>query len=187
MKTLKIAVIAEDKTDCDTLRVIIQRILGKETAVKGVAARGCGNLAKMIPSALRDLEKQSYSIFIIVRDLDDQDEVKIRRKLEEIVRSSSRHPEKCLICIPIQELEAWFWADQAVLAIATAKRTIKAHLNPQSLKNPKEKLIEASTEGNRKPRYITQKNPDLAEQLDLKICADRCPSFRDLQDFLVAL
>lgn len=188
MKTPKIAVIAEDKTDCKTIKVIIQRILGQQTSVTGVSAYGCGNLAKMIPGTLSDLGKEGFSCFIIVRDLDNNDEAKIRSILMQAVQKSSFRPEHSFICIPVQELEAWFWADQTVLTkVATAKGKIKAHPNPQNIENPKEKLIRASIEGNRKPRYITQNNPDLAQHLDLEICADRCPSFRDLRDFLVRL
>jgi Domain of unknown function (DUF4276) len=127
--------------------------------------------------------------FIIVHDLDRNpendalnDEVKLRKTLEA---SSSDVTNKC-ICIPIEEIEAWFWSDKEVVHhIGQGKGNARA--NPHLISQPKEKLIELSKGENRKPRYSTNMNVELAEMLDLEICADRCPSFKDLVEFLKSL
>jgi hypothetical protein len=62
-----------------------------------------------------------------------------------------------------------------------------AHPNPHLIIKPKEKLIQLSIGENRKPRYSTNMNVELAEKLNLELCATRCPSFKNLLDFLQSL
>jgi hypothetical protein len=84
--------------------------------------------------------------FIIVHDLDRNpennslnDESELRRKLE----SSSSVVNNKYICIPIEEMEAWFWSDPTVIQ-HIGKGKGKAQVNPDGISQPKEKLIELS-------------------------------------------
>jgi hypothetical protein len=189
MSDYVIALIAEDDTDCDTIRKIVHRVLGKQTKTKKWSSGGCSKLKRKLAANLATLAKAGCNAFIIVHDLDRNpennalnDEVKLRKILET---NSSDVTNKC-ICIPIEEIEAWFWSDQEVVHhIGQGKGNAKT--NPHLISQPKEKLIELSKGENRKPRYSTNMNVELAEMLDLKICADRCPSFKDLVEFLKSL
>jgi len=87
------------------------------------------------------------------------------------------------ICIPIEELEAWFWSDPEVIKYIGRGKG-KAEANPHKISKPKEKLIKLSEGGNRKPRYSTNMNAELADMLNLELCADRCPAFKGLIKFL---
>lgn len=44
-----------------------------------------------------------------------------------------------------------------------------------------------SRDGGKKPRYATSDNPDLAKELDLEACAQRCPAFAALRTFVAGL
>lgn len=186
-----IALIAEDATDCDTVRKIVHRVLGTSTKTKPWASNGCSTLKRKLSAKLKAMSNEGCNAFIIVHDLDRNpqnnslnDEAKLRKTLEKSaseVGSINKH-----ICIPIEELEAWFWSDPDVVRHVGRGRG-EAKLNPYLVTKPKEQLISLSHGENRKPRYSTNMNVELAEMLNLELCSDRCPSFKNLLDFLKSL
>jgi Domain of unknown function (DUF4276) len=190
-KHLKIAILAEDETDCETIREIIHRLLGANVKTKFWASKGCPTLKRKLAAKLNEMSKQGCNAFVIVHDLDRNpqngclnDEPKLRKTLEELAsksQSQNRH-----ICIPIEELEAWFWSDPEVLKLVGRGKG-KAQANPDQIKKPKEKLEKLSDGENMRPRYSTNENFELAKKLNFDLCSDRCPSFKDLQDFLKSL
>jgi hypothetical protein len=191
MSKLRIALIAEDDTDCEAIKTIIRRILGDNVSTKKWASNGCSTLRRKLSAKLFSLSDDGCNVFVIIHDLDRNpengilnDEVQLRQILEKSasdIKQSARH-----ICIPIEELEAWFWSDPKVIEyIGKGKR--KASVNPHSLAKPKEELIKLSRDEKRRPRYSTNMNAELAEKLDLELCAQRCASFRDLLEFLRSL
>jgi hypothetical protein len=191
MSNIKIALIAEDETDCAAIRRIVHRVLGTEIATKKWASNGCSTLKKKLTAKLKVLSSEGCNIFIVVHDLDRNpqnaslnNEAALRSKLETLsaeIKSLNKH-----ICIPIEELEAWFWSDPEVIKYLGGEKG-KAHPNPHEIKSPKEKLIELSRDGSRKPRYSTNDNDKLATMLNLDLCSKRCSSFRDLVKFLRSL
>ena len=188
---LSIALIAEDDTDCDTIRKIVHRVLGTNTKTKPWASKGCSTLKKKLSARLRAMSNEGCNAFIIVHDLDRNpqnkslnDEVKLRQTLETAASEGegiNKH-----ICIPIEELEAWFWSDPDVIKHVGLRKG-EAKTNPHLIDKPKEQLIRLSIGENKKPRYSTNMNVELAEMLNLEICSDRCPSFKDLLNFLQSL
>jgi len=188
MSNIKIALIVEDETDYDAIRRIVHRVLGEDVTTKKWASKGCSTLKKKLTAKLKLLSTEGCNIFIIVHDLDRNpqndslnNETELRSKLEKLssgVESFNKH-----ICITIEELEAWFWSDPEVIKYLGGQKG-KAHPNPHEIKSPKEKLIELSVGKNRKPRYSTNMNVELAEILNLDLCYDRCPSFKNLLNFL---
>jgi hypothetical protein len=191
MNKLRIAVIAEDDTDCDAIKNIIRRVLDENVSTKKWASKGCGILKQKLSAKLSSLARDGCNAFIVVHDLDRNpengmlnDEAQLRRELEKLasnINRSARH-----ICIPIEELEAWFWSDPKVIEYI-GKGKGKASANPHSLAKPKEELIKLSRDEKRRPRYSTNMNAELAEKLDLELCAQRCESFRGLKQFLESL
>jgi Domain of unknown function (DUF4276) len=186
-----IALIAEDETDCKAVRKIIHRVLGNGIGTKNWASKGCSTLKRKLPSKLKAMSNDGCTAFVIIHDLDRSpqngnlnNEAELRQVLEKA--SSEISSMKKHICIPIEELEAWFWSDPNVIRhIGRGKG--KAHPNPHLIVKPKEKLIELSAGENRKPRYSTNMNVELAEILDLDICSKHCPSFQELIAFLQSL
>lgn len=188
MTSLRIGVVAEDETDAKTLRVLVQRLRGREVAVPVRFGGGCGEILRKGERYMRDLVRDGCQGLILVRDLDRDsrngqlnDKDACRRQLEAIPGHAGalRH-----ICIPVEELEAWFWADEQVIRKVGRDAALKAHASPENLRQPKEALMRLSRAGGQRPRYATTDNPDLAKDLDLDLCARRCPAFRQLRDFV---
>jgi Domain of unknown function (DUF4276) len=137
------------------------------------------------------MAEEGCNAFIIVHDLDRNpknnslnDEKKLLKDLE--LNCSNLTGIKKYICIPIEELEAWFWSDPEVVKYVGRGKG-KANPNPHLIIKPKEELIKLSIGENRKPRYSTNMNVELAQRLNLELCATRCPSFKNLLDFLQSL
>jgi len=94
------------------------------------------------------MSNEGCNAFIIVHDLDRNpqnnalnDEEKLRKTLEKStseVGSINKH-----ICIPIEELEVWFWSDPDVIRHVGRGRG-EAKLNPCLITKPKEQLISLS-------------------------------------------
>lgn len=191
MISLRIAIIAEDDTDCEAIRTIIHRVLGKEIATKKWASKGCSILKRKLPAKIKVLSQEGCNTFVILHDLDRNpqngslnNELELRRTLEKSTSSFqgiSKH-----ICIPVEELEAWFWSDSEVIKYVGRGKG-QAKENPHKIFKPKEELLKLSIGENRKPRYSTNMNVELAAMLDMNICADRCPSFNQLRIFLKSL
>lgn len=191
MSNLRIALIAEDNTDCEAVREIVHRVLGEKTQTKKWASNGCNHLRRKLSAKMMALSNEGCNAFIIVHDLDRNpangslnDEAKLRTKLEKLMAEFDKIEKH--ICIPIEELEAWFWSDPNVIKSIGGQKA-KADPNPQSITKPKEKLIEISKGENRKPRYSTNDNVKLAKMLNLELCSRRCSSFKKLLDFLKQL
>jgi len=194
MKPVRIGLLAEDETDCDALEVLVRRIAtetnGSRPAVKKFGGHGCARLRNKAEPTLRAMVREGCTAAVLVHDLDRDpingqlnDPRALRADLERIVVPPGLSR---LICIPVEELEAWFWSDPRVIQNVGRDKG-KASVSPHLIKKPKEALINLSRGANRKPRYRTSDNPRLAELLDLSLCADRCPAFRDLRDFIRGL
>lgn len=190
MSSCTIALIAEDDTDCETVRKIVHRVLGSNIKTKLWASKGCSTLKRKLSAKLKVMSNEGCNAFIIVHDLDRNpqnnslnDEVKLRETLET---ASSEIKDYKHICIPVEELEAWFWSDPEVIK-HVGRGKGKARTSPHLIIKPKEELIQLSIGENRKPRYSTNMNVELAEMLNIDLCSARCASFKDLLNFLQSL
>lgn len=186
-------VLAEDASDCDVLKEIIRRLREKKEplGVKPFNARGCANLRRKMIPWIKVMLGEGCSAFIIVHDLDRDkgtlqlnDEAALMREL-----NSKKYPagaEERLICVPVEELEAWFWSDQQLLDRVARGNPANASHHPREIIDPKGKLRQLYKR-NGKSQYSTNANKELAEHLDLQICAKRCPEFAELCHFIERL
>jgi hypothetical protein len=137
------------------------------------------------------MSNEGCDVFIIIHDLDRNPEnncLNNEETLRGFLEAAASQVEgiKKHICIPIEELEAWFWSDPDVVTFVGRGKG-QAQLNPHSITQPKEQLLKLSCGENRKPRYSTNMNVDLAKRLNLELCSSRCSSFKDLLNFLQGL
>lgn len=194
---LRIGVLAEDSTDADTLAVLIRRIAAAHGAAPGaigLRARcggGCAQLRNKAKVWMKQLvELDECRALILLHDLDRNPQNNQLRDEHELYRLLAAIPAPpgvaSHICIPIEELEAWFFASERVLSeICRAPKP--AHPSPHTIPRPKERLLELSKGANRKPRHSTNDNPRYAELLELDACARRCPAFHALSEFVIDL
>lgn len=184
MSGSRVALLAEDETDCDAVGELVRRIASDvgnpRVGVKKYWGNGCSRLRKKAEQKMKLMAADGCAAAILVHDLDRNDEATLRAELAQIEVPAGlwRH-----ICIPVEELEAWFWSDPKVVQIV-GRGEGKDHPSPHLIKSPKEALIRLSRGAGKKPRYSTNDNPNLAKELDLALCAKRCPAFRDLAHFV---
>ncbi len=183
----KLGIIAEDETDADALRVIAQRIVPR-LATKKRVGNGCSKILVKTAKWLPELRRDGCTHFALVHDLDrDKDRNQLRS--ESALRASlqSKIPDGFdpLICIPVEELEAWFWADAALLTDLARKPT-SAQV-PHTVASPKEALEKLSRDGGKKPRYSTNDNAKLAAKLDLTVARKACRSLEAFCAFVEQL
>lgn len=176
----RLGVIAENESDVDAFKVLVGRIVPK-LGVKRRSANGCGKLVKKAPTWMQELADSRCSGVVLLHDLDKNHEPTLLATLNAIPVPKGIQR---FICIPAEELEAWFWADTKVLS-AIGRKTVQAHPSPHLVRSPKEALQKLSADAGGRPRYSENDNAKYAAQLDLDMCAQRCRSFADLRQFLV--
>ncbi|MCY1073452.1 DUF4276 family protein [Archangium lansingense] len=182
-----IGLVAEDDTDVDTLKVIVNRVMERPTGFRKRVGNGCARIRHKAGIWLKQLGDEGCTAVIVLHDLDRNPANnalnaidKLYRDLEKVCSGSG---VVHFICIPVEEIEAWFWADEKVVK-RVGRGEGKAHPNPEAISRPKEGLIRLSRGANKKPLYSTNENVKLAELLSLDICREKCPSFRGLYSFL---
>lgn len=188
MAELTLGVLAEDTNDCDVIDMLIGRILAEKQVSAGQykvhrrADKGCAKLLRKARPWIRELTDRGCRSIILVHDRDSNDEAQLRAKLSALpVPRGVRR----LVCIPVEEIEAWFFASPRALQLVCRDRGASyVHPSPHLIANPKEKLKELSLGANRRPRYSENDNARLAAALELDACARRCPAFRELRQFI---
>jgi hypothetical protein len=180
-------VLAEDATDCKTTAVLIGRI-APGALVRSRYGNGCANLRRKAFAWMRDLAADGCTDLLLIHDLDRDpfngelnDEGELRRRLESI-KGPRGVPR--LVCIPVEEIEAWFWADPAVLTKVARRKVPEGKSEPHRVPRPKEELERLSRDERGRTRYDTNDNPALAKDLDPDLCAQRCKSFAALRAFV---
>ncbi len=186
MPDARFGVIAEDDSDFRVARVIIHRLGGERLTIRRRVTNGCSKLDQKLGIWQSQLVDEGCNALIVLRDLDRNvlnslnDEGALRRRLEqaEVPTGVSR-----LICIPIEELEAWFWSDPKVVQ-TVGRGQGKASASPHRIARPKEELIRLSMKASGRPLHSSNDNEKLAQILDLDLCAQRCVSFRNFRNFV---
>ncbi len=181
-----LAIFGEDRSDTDTLRVLVRRLAGSPTlSVKSKSYGSCGELVRKVTADLKAQQRLGCNRFVVCYDADGPDPAARHEQMRQIVRRSGVEP--CCVVIPVEEIEAWILADvQAVTKVFSGwSPQPKPIDNPETIPNPKEYLIRLSRGLNRKPRYDhVNDNPRVAEHLDLTRVTRLCPSFRPLAAFI---
>jgi hypothetical protein len=196
MAELQLGVLAESDSDCEVIRVVVRRIFEAKSDKPGSwrvhkrAGKGCAKLRQRAGRWLVELAESGCTAAVVVHDLDRNpangslnDVALLERELAAIPVPRKL---KRLICIPIEEIEAWFFASEKALEKACGKPH-KPHASPHLIARPKERLIDLSRGFNKRPRYSENDNPKLAEELDLAECTRRCPAFGALHEFVLGL
>ncbi len=182
-----IGIIAEDDSDFEAAKAIIKRLVKKDNIpFKKAVGDGCGKVKRKAASYAIDLKKRGCDMLILFHDLDRNDFTTLKRELEDKLTNS---PIKIkLVCIPTEEIEAWYLSDpDGLKTVFGLKRKPKIKGSPEDIPSPKEKLgelIYACSDKN--IIYLnTKHNKVLGEKLSIDIMKHKCKSFKKLYDFII--
>jgi hypothetical protein len=180
-----VGIIAEDDSDVDAARVLIQRISKRDNiGIKRSVGKGCGRIKRKCLKWAETLGAKGCKYLVLIHDRDRHNIAELRGSLAAAISPSPIRPY--LICIPVEEMEAWWLADPNALKRALhLDRTPKIHGLPQSIPSPKEyigRLAKQCSQG--KVLYLnTVHNPVIASHVDLSKL-QKCDSFAPFFDFV---
>ena len=182
-----IGLIVEDKSDFDSLKVLIKRVTKKNNIkFRKAISNGCGKLRRKASSYAINLHNQGCDMIILVHDLDRNELNTLKTDLEKkLTTSPAKHN---FICIPVEEIEAWFLGDLNCIKTTFNLRTLpKIEGVPETIKSPKEKIEDLVWRYSNKSKiYLnTEHNEKLSANLCLESVNARCKSFRNLNDYLL--
>ncbi len=187
-KVKSIGLIVEDDTDFTCFKTLISRIANKDKIkFKKVIGNGCGKIKKKAFAWSSNLHQRGCNVLVLVQDLDRNDKTNLKTNLENSLEGSPINSR--LICIPIEELEAWLISDpHAIKKAFSLKRLPKFKGNPETISSPKERLRDSIYACSDKSiLYITKHNEKIAQQVSINVIKDKCNSFLELHDFVKEL
>jgi Domain of unknown function (DUF4276) len=182
---LRVGIIAEDVSDVDAARVLIRRIARRtDIGFKHFAGKGCGRMKGKCKAWAQALRAKGCGYLILIHDRDRRRLAELRTELEQAI---SPCPIKLyLICIPVEEMEAWWLADpNAIQKALNLARSPSVKGVPEQIPSPKERierLVKVCSGG--RVLYLTREhNWRIAEHVDLDKVR-RCVSFLPLSSFV---
>lgn len=181
----RIGIIAEDYSDVGSVKILIHRISGNSRiGTKKFIGRGCGKIKRKCNAWAYQLKLKGCSALIVIHDLDNNAIANLYKNIET---SLSPCPiEKHLICIPVQELEAWLLSDpDAIKRAMKLKKAPKVKGIPEGINSPKEYLgsIILKASDGEKIYMNTVHNESIATALSISK-ALHCPSFKPFHHFV---
>ncbi len=184
MKSKKVGLIVEDKSDRDVIEQTIRKLVqGNQFKVVPVYARGCGRIMSKCRRWATNLHSRGCTALILVQDLDDKQHHTL---YSDLINSLAPSPIALFtVIIPIRMIEAWLLSDGAAIRSTFRLNTTPEIPNPQSVVDPKSKLEElVYVHSGKKRRYIsTIHNGPLSAALNLEKVRN-CTSFKPFEDFI---
>jgi hypothetical protein len=184
-KVLKIGLIVENQSDFDTITELSKKIpIKRKITFKKALGKGCGKVRLKCKRFAINLKNKGCHRLIIVHDLDDYNEINLKKQLQSLVKP---YPQKnSVVIIPIRAIEAWLLAD--IKAIQTTfgykKGKIKAINDTERIQDPKNTLTKLINEKMKKPYLNTVHNQKIAKNIDINNLL-KCSSFIPLYEFLL--
>lgn len=181
-----IGIISEDESDFESSKTIIKRIIPKsDISFKKAIGNGCGKIRRKALAYTIDLKKRGCDTVILIHDLDRQDFEKLKSELH--IKLTECPLANKLICIPVEEIEAWFLSDpDGIKKTFNLKRKPKVKGNPETIISPKEKLGELIYHCSEKNiHYLnTKHNQLLSSIVSIELMRQKCKSFEHFYSFV---
>jgi hypothetical protein len=182
-----VGIIAEDNSDINSLKILINRISKKNIGTKHFAGEGCSSIVRKCNIWAKQLLARGCSALLVVHDSDTNRPQDIFNK---IANGLNPNPfKKSLICIPVQELEAWLLSDAiAIRKGMNLRRDPKTRGLPEEIDSPKEYLerIISTCSGGTRTYLNTIHNEKIISYVNLAGLKKKCPSFVPLCNFIQA-
>ena len=183
-----VGIIAEDESDVASAKALIHRIANNEQiGIKKFVGKGCGRIKRKCNSWANQLKQKGCSTLIVIHDCDSNIladlHIKIKGALDPCAIANY------LICIPVQEFEAWLLSDPDAIKSGMnlkLKPNIKGF--PETINSPKEHLGELIYKFSKGEKiYLnTKHNEKIAKELSIEKVTKRCPSFVPFRNFIEA-
>lgn len=182
-----IGLIVEDNSDFEAFRILIQRIIQKDNIkFRKAVSNGCGKLRRKAASYAVNLYQKGCNMIVIVHDLDRNNYNELKEDLEAKISGS---PAKFnFICIPIEEIEAWFLSDPKSIRVTfNLEKVPKIKGQPETIASPKEYIEQiVKIHSNKTKLYLnTKHNSQLSENVSIELINEKCNSFKELNDYLL--
>ena len=184
-KVKSIGLIVEDNSDFSCFTTLIKRIANRQNIkFKKFIGNGCGKIKKKALAWSTILYQRGCNVLILAQDLDRNDLNILKSELEASLKDSPINTR--LICIPIEELEAWLISDpQGLKNTFSLKRLPKFKGKPETIDSPKEKLRDRIYYcSDKNLLYITKHNDKIAQEISIEQVKSKCPSFEKLYVFV---
>lgn len=182
-KPLVLGIIAEDNSDVLCLKVLSRRISGIDMSALYFVGDGCGKVMRNCSAWAELLRKRGCNLLVVVHDRDRKDASVLHKELTDAMAPCpfTNH----LVCIPVEELEAWLLSDESALSKLFGIK-FKAISHPENVASPKEHIERmVRSKSFRQKQYInTTHNPKIAALVDLNLISHKCPSFRPFHKFI---
>lgn len=174
-------VIVEGKDDQEALPKIIRKCFSEHIDVEVRKAGGGYNFMSKFRGFLEEFKhiKQGKPCdkALVIRDADNKDIKKLKDNMKERIKGRS-YPFEVNFIIIVQELEAWFLADEQAISSVTNFTIPRISNQIEDIFDPKQELEKIL---NNKGIYYTPKIAgEIAEQLNLSTTKNRCPHFDQL-------
>ncbi|MFC5683943.1 DUF4276 family protein [Flavobacterium sp. MAHUQ-51] len=180
-----IGIIAEDNSDFDTIKIIINRLTNKNLSYKKNIGNGCGKIKKKCKDYVNDLHKRECDLVLLFHDLDRNDYQSLYNTLNKEIKDCTI--DKKFICIPVEEIEAWFLSDpEALRKTFKIRKQIKIKGKPETIPSPKEFLEDLVLKSSNKTVIFNnvKHNSKIAQNIDLNLLTNSCQSFNKLEEFI---
>lgn len=137
---VKIGVIAEEYNDIDVLYEFTCKITSESNfSFSKFVSHGCGKLKRKCRAWSHNLIRRGCSHLVVIHDLDNNDEDRLRTELEDSVSDIAFIGH--LILIPVYEIEAWLLSDPLALKQTFGmNRVPNVPAHPETVRDPKEHL-----------------------------------------------
>ena len=181
-----IGIIAEDNSDFEAVKVLIARIIDRDNfSFKRRVGNGCGRVKQNALKYAKNLNNRGCDMLILIHDLDKNNLAELLKKLQNKIKDAPF--DKKFVCIPIEELEAWFLSDPvSIKTTFNLKRQPKFSGLPETVNSPKEVLADQISKcSDKQINFLPINNKIIAANVNLDLIKEKCPSFDLLHTFLL--
>ena len=178
-----IGVIAEEKNDVEVLYEFTCKLtLENKFSFSKFYAHGCGKLRRKCGAWAHNLLTRGCSLLVIIHDLDDNDEITLKKELQDHINSNAF--AGTLILIPKYEIEAWLLSDELALKdIFNMNKAPKVPKHPENVPHPKEYLRDLVWKCCKKQYINVIHNRKIAKAIRIERLSV-CPSFSSYPTFI---
>jgi hypothetical protein len=182
----RVGIIAEDDSDVETVAILIHRLANNQKiGIRRTVGHGCGKIHRKCNAWANNLKQRGCNYLVVIHDLDRK---QLNTLYDDIKGALYPCPiKRHVICIPIQELEAWLLSDPVAIQTALNLGTLPKVVGIlEYIDSPKEylgKLIDKTSQGSKV--YInTQHNALIAAEVSMDSTRTKCPSFVPFYNFV---